>query len=229
MRAGAGGDALKPAGAGRDLPLGFLSPDGTTLYALAQARGRMLVRAYDVETGSVLRSTSVDGDYFVPADPAAEQDLAISRDGRRMILKAGVSEAEEKKWIETGRPRSRYAVLDTAFVAAPAVLDLDGEFWFDGLSADGAWLYLIEIQDEYPMSYSPGTPPQYQVRAYDVKKAELTPDPIVDKRDLEQMNGYRQGTAFSPGGDWLYSVCTRKRRGIVRTRPERGQPGRALH
>jgi hypothetical protein len=191
-----------------DRPLGFISPDGATVYALDDGRNKTTIRAYDLASGNELRQIVLDGQYFVP-DEIATQTLAISRDGRRMLLRRAATDAQLKAWQKSGQPRSEFAVLDTDFTRPPVLFDLAGEFWFDALSRDGRWVYLIEIQDQYPMSYSPEKAPNYQVRAYEVDEGRLRPDPVVDKREVEQMNGYRRASAFSPNGEWLYSMYTR--------------------
>ena len=196
-------------GAAQRRPLGFLSPDGASLYTVEAGRNKTTVAAYDMETGHELRRTALDGQYFVPAEVALQAPLAFSGDGRRLLLRRAATESELKSWETNGRPRSEFAVLDTDFARPPILLDLAGEFWFDTLSRDGKWLYLTEIQDPYPVSYSPEKAPHYQVRAYDVDSGRLLPDPIVDKRDLEQMSGYRGAGIFSADGNWLYSLYTR--------------------
>jgi hypothetical protein len=196
-------------GESQERELGFLSPDGSTLYALEEAGGRTTVRAYELASGRELRKTTLEGSYFVPDDFASPTTLAISGDGRQMLLRRTATEPELKTWQDIGRPRSAFAVLDTSFAQPPVHLELDGEFWFDALSRDGRWLYLIEIQDPYPVAYSPEKAPRYQVRAYDVDRRRLLDAPVVDKRELEQMTGYRRAYIYSADGNWLYSLYTR--------------------
>jgi outer membrane protein assembly factor BamB len=112
--------------------------------------------------------------------------------------------------ITVCRPRTRFVVLDTSFNGQMRSVDLDGMFWFDALSGDGAWLYLLEIQDKgFPQSYGSDRAPNYQVRAYDLSNGALAPEPVVDKREVEQMNGFRNSSALAFDGTWLYSVYTR--------------------
>jgi hypothetical protein len=198
------------SGSAQRRPLGFLSPDGATLYTVQETPKKTTVRAYDMESGRELRKTTLNGQYFVPYEVTSPLQLGISGDGRRMLLRRAATESELRAWEASGKPRTEFAVLDTDFSRPAVLFDLAGEFWFDALSRDGKWLYLIEIQDEYPVSYSPERAPNYQVRAYDVDNKRLMPDPIVDKRELdEQMSGYRGTAILSADGNWLYSLYTR--------------------
>src|SRR6185436_14444814 len=50
----------------RELPPGVASPDWATLYTVEQDSGKTRVRALDIQTGQVLRETSLDGGYVFP-------------------------------------------------------------------------------------------------------------------------------------------------------------------
>lgn len=190
-------------------PIGHLSPDGKTLYQLREAPRHTTIRAVDLVTGEVLRTTRLDEHYYVPENLASPAPLAFSADGSTFLLGRAVPDTELREWSESGQYRSRFAVVDTSFTEPPHLVDLPGTFWFDALSVDGRWLYLIEVQDEQPLSYSPEKAPRYQVRAYDVAKGLLMPEPVVDKTEVEQMTGYRRAAAYSKDNEWLYSLYTR--------------------
>jgi hypothetical protein len=198
----------------RDLPFGFPSPDWSALFALDSQPDKTTVRKFDLATGKLIKQITLDGWYVVPADAFSAQPNAFSHDGRWLVLLALPSAEEEKTWAQSGHPRSRYLVLDTALTLPPRRVDLAGDFEFDALSGDGASLYLVEILDAgYPHNYSPARAPHYQVRLYDLANGELAPQPVVDKSDVEAMNGFRRTGVFSPHGAWLYSLYTRPDKG----------------
>ena len=194
----------------RDLPFGFPSPDWSALFAFDSQPDKTTVRKFDLATGELIKQITLDGEYVVPADAFSAQPYAFSHDGRWLVLLGVPTPDEEKTWAQTGRPRSRYLVLDTALNLPPRRVDLAGDFEFDALSGDGSSLYLIEILDTgYPRSYSPDRAPHYQVRLYDLAAGELAAEPIVQKGEVEEMNGFRGAGVFSPDGAWLYTLYTR--------------------
>lgn len=227
--AGASGDSIfvygfGPDGAGvfeldgasgkivRSLPGGFVAPDWSTLYTAAFLLDRTELRAYDMNSGKLLRETSLPGRYDVVASPDAPQQSAFSPDGRTLVLFKQPSDpehdAELKQWEATGKPRTRIALVDTSFKTPPHFIDLDGNFWFDAMGNRA--LYLLEILDKgFPPNYSPTQTPRYNVRRYDVAADRLDPQPVVDKSDPEIMTGNRGASAALSGGTWLFSVYTR--------------------
>ncbi len=198
----------------RDLPLGYISPDWSTLFALDAQSGKTTVRKFDLTTGKLIKQLTLDGSYFVPVDAFSAQTTAFSHDGRRLVLQKIATTDDMKTWTQTGQPRSRFLVLDTALSLAPQRVDLAGNFDFDALSGDGATLYLLEnLEPGYPPAYSPLQPPHYQVRLYDLTAGQLAPQPVADKSDVEVMKGLRSTGVFSPDGTWLYSLYTRPDKG----------------
>ena len=115
-------------------PAGFLSPDGSTLRA-GRGHNKTTVHAYDLESGRELRHTVLEGQYFVPDEIMSQTQLAISGDGRRLLLKRVATESQLKTWQANGQPHSEFAVLDTDFRQPPVQFDLPGEFWFAARSA----------------------------------------------------------------------------------------------
>ena len=94
-------------------------------------------------------------------------------------------------------PRS---LIDAERLRLRERLTLDGDFSFDALSPDGRTMYLIH----YPQ---PRDPTAYEVRAYDLRRGGLLPDPIVDPDEPgEEMAGWPQTRSLSPDGRWAYTL-----------------------
>jgi hypothetical protein len=84
----------------------------------------------------------------------------------------------------------------------PSVIDLskDGRFTFDALSTDGRVLYLAQLTD------AAGKPVD-KIRAYDVIRSALFPDPVVDKTGGgEAMSGKPVARVRSKDGSGVYTV-----------------------
>ena len=180
------------------LPFGVPSLDWSTLYTADYGQGHTTVRAVDVTTGQTLRQTQLQGEYDLTSVDMNDRPDGLSHNGRWLVL--------TQVYTDAVATQSRLIVLDTAFARPPTLIQLDGNYWFDAISDDGNALYLIQPLSE-------GFPPNYQVRLFDVAQGKLTPDPVVDKSDTEIMNGYRQSSAASPDGKWLFSLYLRGGRG----------------
>ena len=90
--------------------------------------------------------------------------------------------------------------LDTRRLKVLDTVTLDGTFTFDALSPDGRQMYLIEYT-------SPRDLTQYSVRAYDLERERLLPEPIIDPNESgEEMAGFPQTRATSPDGRWAYTL-----------------------
>jgi hypothetical protein len=80
------------SGAGEARPAGFVSPDGTKVYSVKVVRDKTSIAAYDLRSGERRGNITLDGHYFAPSTEMSQPQLAISRDGRRMLLKRMPSE-----------------------------------------------------------------------------------------------------------------------------------------
>jgi hypothetical protein len=195
---GGGGQLMVLDGAqGRELPLGALSPDRATLYAVesvsAGGKPQTRVQALDVATGKTLRETSVAGAYALPTIGSDETPGGLSPNGRWLALETPPTQPG------AAMP-GRLVVLDTAFEKPTREVRLDGDFWFDGLSNSGDNLYLTEYLAEKQREH-------YRVRLYHMAAGQLDAAVIVDKSNNELvMSGVRQSALPSRDGNWLFSL-----------------------
>jgi hypothetical protein len=81
-------------------------------------------------------------------------------------------------------------------------LDIDGPYQFDGISDDGAALYLIQ----YLSSPSLSQAPSYLVRYYNLATGALDPQPVVAKGEDQVMAGTHHTSLAAPNSLWRYSL-----------------------
>ena len=91
--------------------------------------------------------------------------------------------------------------LDTDKTSSKVIdLSKDGTFSFDALSTDGKLLYLSQAAD------ATGRPVD-KIRAYDIVRGSLNPDPVVDKTGgSEAMSGITVARTRSKDGSGVYTV-----------------------
>jgi DNA-binding beta-propeller fold protein YncE len=174
----------------RTLPAGVPSPDWKTLYVAGGGTNRTTVRAIDVASGKVLRSTTVAGRFRLPAVGIAGVPEGLSADGGTLVL---------TNLADT--PASRFAALRTDFSKPAETISLPGELEYDAVSPDGTRLFLIEHLAGPDRS-------RYRVRMYDRGTGRLDPNVIVDKRDQWEtsMAGYPNTRVTGPDGSWVYTL-----------------------
>jgi len=132
----------------------------------------------------------IDGSWSLPVPVGGAAPEGIAWDANRAVL------------VSTDIP-SRFVTLplDTD-KTHPSVIDLtkDGRFTFDALSTDGKLLYLAQAAD------ADGKPVD-QIRAYDIARGALNPDPVVDKGGgSEAMSGTPVARVRSQDGSAVYTV-----------------------
>jgi DNA-binding beta-propeller fold protein YncE len=138
----------------RSMPAGVPSPDWRWLYHLSTGALDVL----DPLTGRLVATH---------AAPGWAQVVRTSADGRWLVF------ARSGAW-------DRFQVQDAGWTAAPVDVTLDGGFTFDGISADGRRLYLLEQLGG----------DRYHVRLYDLALGALASYVIVDKQNIsEDMSG----------------------------------------
>ncbi len=181
----------------RELPDGVPSPDWSTLYTIEPGGGtpaQTVIRAVDVAGGAPLRQQTIDGAYALPAAELDGTPGGLSSNGRWLALVDASADGY-------AAGRSQFVVLDSTFVMPPKRVSLDGIFWFDALSNDGASLYLIERS-------GPDGSLDYRVRRFDLAAGALDPTIVAEKGGPEQMRGLRITAVAAPDGDRLYSLYT---------------------
>lgn len=215
------------------LPLGLLTRDGRRLYAaLACGDCASTVEEIDPASGIVLRSVKAPG-YFstqtgsYPETPPPGASLQgataqthmpgvaprVPRTSRPVgaapLLdpsQAWAALSFNGRWLAlreatlNGDPGTSAVIIDTAAMRVAVRLNLDASFGLDAISADGASLYLIEALAGHG-------PKAYQVRLYDVRHARLWPTPLREPGpDGIIIRGTAYTRAWSPSGDWLYTL-----------------------
>jgi DNA-binding beta-propeller fold protein YncE len=173
----------------RWLPLGLFDRDGRTLYvAHPRGVGRSVVQAIDVPSGRLLRSMTVAGSFSTATDDYSAATLSFN--GRWLALRAATAAAGSTRAI----------VVDTAAMRVVATLRLAGHFGLDAVDPDGKVLYLIE----HLVGHGPVA---YRVRSYELRKGVLDVHPVFEKSDTSgTMSGVARTRAWSPDGDWLYTL-----------------------
>ncbi len=185
----------------RELPLGAVASDWSALYIVAAATAngppKTVVRALDPRTGALLRETTIDGAYALPLVSLDGMPGGLSPNGDWLVLRKAPGQA-------VGDLQSQFSVLDTAFARPPrrVDLDIDGPYEFDGISNDGAALYLIQ----YLSSPSLSQAASYLVRYYNLATGALDPQPVVAKGEDQVMAGTHHTSVAAPGGAWRYSL-----------------------
>jgi outer membrane protein assembly factor BamB len=185
----------------RELPLGAVAPDWSTLYTVATRTDygppKTFLRALDLKTGTLLRETTLDGAYALPAVSLDGMLGGLSPNGDWLVLRKAPGQT-------IGRLQSQFVVLDTAFARPPrrVDLDVDGPYEFDGISSDGASLYLVQ----YLSSPSLAQATKYHVRYYNLAQGALDPQPVVAKGEEAVMAGTHHTSVAAPGGMWRYSL-----------------------
>jgi hypothetical protein len=183
----------------RQVPLGVTNQNWTMLYTAIAGSDRTTVQAIDLTTGAVLRTTTLAGKYALPENESNARMGGLSPDGKTLVLAEVLSEPQKQKFTTEKRWISHLAVLDTGLQTPARILELDGNFVFDALSPDGAYLYMIE----HLMPFEAG---RYQVRQYNLATNQLNPQVVVEKGENETvMEGYGGAQVISPKGDWVFT------------------------
>ena len=181
------GYAVIAGGTGETL---FSVPDGATsagfrrIATAATEGATTAVRFLAGEGGELREEQRLDGSWQLPTIGVANRPVGISADGGTIILEQAASSGD----------KTSFAVVESE-AEKPRVLTFRGDMSFDALSADGAWLYVID--------HRPGG--IYQVRRADTATGALDPGVIVDKRNPEEV---MSGTAITQlvVGDWVYTL-----------------------
>jgi hypothetical protein len=176
---------------------GGTGPSGarTVRYVTLPARGATLVARIRGEGGQVLDSRLLLGKFTVPAVAYDATADGLSADGRTLVLISPRAKFP--------RARTTLAILDAPRLRVRQVVTLSGDFSFDAISPTGATMYLVEYLSARDATL-------YAVRAYDLRRHRLLPEPVVDPTEPdEKMGGYPVTRAWSPDGRWAYTLYDR--------------------
>ena len=230
--------AILPTGSGqaaRGLPSGLFDRGGRILYAaFPQGSGDSLIQAIDARSGRVLRTATVQGYYSTMAGsltPGALLDdgagasaarSAMYGDARITRALPGVPPVDSAdilsalsyngRWLALrdatpNTPDTAVVVIDTARMRVAATPRLHGAFGLDAIDNAGTQLYLVQKRDN-------AGPQAYQVRVYDLRARSLDQTPLTEPDDPTGIiRGVAYTRAWSPHGDWLYTLYVRPGKG----------------
>lgn len=171
---------------------GVVDADAGLRYTAVPTAGGTTIAALSTDGGRVERWTSTDGRLAVPAVAYDGSAGGLSASGDTLVL--------SQPGLRFPQLRSEFAVFDTNRLRATQRVRLKGTFTYDALSPSGRTLYLIEYT-------SPRDLTEYHVRAYDLERDRLEPEPIVDPREsAEEMYGTAITRETSPDGRWAYTL-----------------------
>jgi hypothetical protein len=171
-----------------------------------------VVGRIDKRGGRLGRWWYLPGQYSIPAGAYDDRVGGLSHDGSTLVL-------SRFSWIYPPRT-TRFAIIGTRLQLrhprkagdrrprhAITRVSLPGGFTFDAISPDGSTIYLIEHLT--PVFAGP-----YQVRAFDTKRGELLPEPVVDPEEpQERMEGEPISRVTGPDGRWAYTLYSDHERG----------------
>jgi hypothetical protein len=199
-----GATAQAAAGDGLPVPydgadnVGVAGPDGDFRYSAVGAGADTAVLRIATGSGKIQRLARLRGEFAIPVVAYDGTPSGLSADGETLVL------IEPRRRFP--RRTTTFAVIRAEPLALRQRLTLRGDFSFDALSPDGQTMYLIRYGD-------PRDSTAYEVRAYDLERGRLLPDPIVDPNESgEEMAGWPQTRAVSPDGRWAYTLYLRAER-----------------
>ncbi len=164
-------------------------------YIIRTAADRTDVTMHGGHNEPVLEEFGTPGRYVAPQVVPGGPREGLSPDGRWLVLESHAPAPNE---------RSVFLVLTGTLRLERETIDLPGRFTFDAWSPDGNVLYLIEHKP-------PAGEGHYVVRAYDMRTQKLRPEPIADKRNVEeQMAGQPVARGTTPGNDVVATLYLRQ-------------------
>ncbi len=175
------------------LPPGMTSADSSLFFA-AELIGddNTNLNSFDLSTGQELAGFKLEGQWALSG---------ISPTGRWLALTRLVSDAER----QAGNWQTEIQILDSQSGETVHLLNLDGNFEVETVSADGKSLFLVE--------HLPAVnPDHYLIRLYDLSNETLVADPLRSKGADEVMAGYAWEGLASPNGKWLLTLYLSTRR-----------------
>jgi hypothetical protein len=177
------------------LPAGVMSEDGKRLLTIGSGdAGKKTLSAVDPVTGAKLGEQSFEGAFVFPMVYANGTNGGLSPKGRWLALYRADTNSSRRI------VKSSYLVFDTSLKSAPKLIELNGDFRFDGIAESGRYLY---VNDYYDSNSS-----NYRVRGVDIAAGKLFGGTVVDKTNPKEtsMAGTRVASVSSADGSWLYSL-----------------------
>jgi hypothetical protein len=166
------------------------STAGVTYRTLAAGRETRVLRLS--RQGALTLQRRLAGGFVVPVVAYDGSSAGLSADDRTLVL--------IHPRLAFPQAKTQLAILDARTLRVRRHVPLPGDFSFDAISPDGAWIYLIQYT-------SPVDPTRYRVRALDARTGRLLPHDIVDPHDRgESMRGSPITRATSVDGRWAYTL-----------------------
>jgi outer membrane protein assembly factor BamB len=189
----------------RQLSPGVPDTEWNIVYSTQINGDRTTVTATALASGTIARSNTFNGRFTLPQVDGNTRLGGLSLNGQTIVLEEVLTDQQRQSFKEQKHWLSRFAVLNTGLQSAPHFVELDGQFSYDTLSADGKRLFLIEQLPE---------PGHYQVRVYDLALNKLVAEAVFEKSEQSAiMEGYPGAQLTSPKGDWVYTVYRNKEHG----------------
>ena len=164
---------------------------GNARFFTLPAGNRTVLKKVDRNSGSVLRSATLNGVWGIPLvafDGTAEGLLS----GRTLLLAQSLFRGQ------TLRQNTTFKLVDTRRLKVERTIRLAGAYSYDAVSPDARYLYLTEIVSSDDLSL-------YRVRAYDLREGRLLAKIVTDKRSWETgMRGSPVTRAWKDG--WAYTL-----------------------
>jgi hypothetical protein len=181
-----------PIGGGDTTSQGVLAPDGDRRYLAFTGDSETTVAKVATGTGAAEDWLHIPGRFTVPSVTLDGITEGLSADGRTLVL--------IRPRITFPQERTELAVIDPQRMRLIDRIRLDGDFSYDAISPDGETAYLIEYVSRRDYL-------RYDVRAYDLERDRLLPEPIVDPREPEEeMGGLPYDRLQSANGRWAYTL-----------------------
>jgi hypothetical protein len=182
------------------LPAGLLSADEAHYFTAVLEGESTSIQAYDVTTGRLRESWTVNGRWALQSISAAGQWLALRR-----VVPAGL----QQFWAITNQWQTEMQIVDTTSGQTSHTFTLDGNFEVETISVAGDGLFLIQ---HLPAA----NPDHYLVRFYDPEVGDLWEAPLRDKRFTDQvMAGLAWSGIGSPDGQWLLTLYLNTQRNVA--------------
>jgi hypothetical protein len=179
------------------------SADWSHVYTSSpEPEGGTQIHAIDATTGNTVATRHVDGDVVI---------RAVSADGTWLALSAPPP-AGASTWAPAPAAISDISIAASDGSSPPERFHLHGNFEPEALSADGAWLYMLQYRP-------PMDPASYRVTRLDIEKGRVTPVYGPNKGPVENMTATRLHQVASPDEGALYTLYTNQPPAYLHARP----------
>lgn len=197
----------------RTLEGGVPAADWSVLYRTRPDAGGTRLEAVDPHSGAVLRSLHLPYAVDLPRMDGGGNLAPLTPDAQAVVLE-GVTRDARGAVVE-----STYAVVGVGLAAVPSLISMPGVWHYDGISADGRHLFLLQ--------YSSGAATEYLVRDVDVATGWLDPNVIVAKGESESsMSGTGVARVFL--GEWQLTLYAQGPHGAFIHALNLANPGLAI-